>query len=584
MITLLSILLLISLMVFFVPGKLKYPLTFITIFAGGMVSFWEALRVCLTSVNKIEFASYNIRIFDQPAYASMDMLTAVFVLIVSIVGISVLIYARDYVKHYVKSKSPAQISLHYCALSVLFFSMLGVVIFQGGYSFMIAWELMTVSSFVLVFFDAEKRVVRRAAIYYLMQMHIAFVLILIGFLLGAGNTPDEWGFTYLPEYFKGSNPLPVFILFFLGFGMKAGIFPLHIWLPEAHPAAPSHVSALMSGVMLKMGVYGIIRVLTFIDTQLLTIGIIIFVTGIVTSLWGIFMAAVQNDLKKLLAYSSMDNIGIILIAVGAAVIGLGTGNNTIFILGMGGALMHVVNHSMFKALLFMGAGSIYLSTHTRNINELGGLIKRMPLSTVLFIVGTVAICALPPMNGFISEFIIYSGFFSSISTGDSIIVSLFGISVLALVGGMTVFVFIKALGLSFLGEPRCCKSEKAKEVSGMMLNAQVVPVAMILLLAFFPEVFFNTISQVVCRSFSQNQILTPDFISSGFFKIPLISFITLITITLLYNLKSAVNKKRNAGVSDVWGCGFTNPSAKMQYTGESFSENLDLVNLKKNKE
>ena len=213
------------------------------------------------------------------------------------------------------------------------------------------------------------------------------------------------------EYFRTQPALPLFVVFLAGFGMKAGMFPMHVWLPEAHPAAPSHVSALMSGVMIKTGVYGILRVTAQIADlpTLRTAGLILLVAGIVTGLWGVILAAAQNDVKRLLAYSSIENIGIVLIGLGIAALGKSSGNQLAAICGLSGALLHTLNHSLFKSLLFFGAGNILSQTHTTSLDALGGLGRHMPVTGLLFLAGTTAICALPPLNGFVSELLIYLG-------------------------------------------------------------------------------------------------------------------------------------------------------------------------------
>jgi formate hydrogenlyase subunit 3/multisubunit Na+/H+ antiporter MnhD subunit len=273
---------------------------------------------------------------------------------------------------------------------------------------------MTLSSFLLVLFDAEERVTLKAGINYLIQMHVGWLFLLVGFLV-AGQPTGQPGFDSLGGYFANHSNWFVFLLFFIGFGIKAGFIPLHTWLPQAHPAAPSHVSAVMSGVMIKMGIYGLFRVLTHIQEGLLVIGLIILVVSIVSGLLGVIMAISQHDLKRLLAYHSIENIGIIGIGTGLGVIGIATANPILAMLGLAGGLLHVLNHSLFKSLLFFTAGSVYQSTQTRTIERLGGLIRRMPLTGLFFLIGAIAICGLPPFNGFISEYLIYLGMFKSLA-------------------------------------------------------------------------------------------------------------------------------------------------------------------------
>ena len=426
-------LMLLSLAVFAVPVRWKWQVAFCVVGLGVLSALYEAVGV-FSGGGRIYPEGINI-VFG-PQYGVTDPLSSFFLIILSLSAVAVLIYAKGYIKPYLGRKSSAQISLHYCGLGILYLSMLLVVTLRDGFSFLFAWEVMTLSSFVLMLFDAERREVRRAALSYLILMHVGFLFLLAGFVtLYASGLPAS--FDALALYGEqGGNIIPLFIVFLIGFGMKAGIFPLHVWLPEAHPAAPAHISAFMSGVMIKTGVYGVMRVVSCFDSHLFAIGLIVLCIGAVTGLWGVILAALQNDVKKLLAYSSIENIGIIFIALGTALLGKAEGSDPIFYAGMAGALLHTLNHSFFKSLLFMGAGNIYTATHTTSLDDLGGLGKRMPVTATLFLVGTLAICALPPLSGFVSEFLIYMGLLDGIAAnGPVTVIALSGLIFLALIGG-----------------------------------------------------------------------------------------------------------------------------------------------------
>ncbi len=575
----LILLAILSLFVFVVPRKFKYGFTLGVVAFGAVIAVLEAVRAFNDDFGLTRHVNSYNNLFGND-YPAVDTLSAIFLIIIAIAAVSVTIYSRDYLKPYLAKKSAAHLSIHYAALAVMFFSMVFVVTFRGGYSFLFAWELMTIASFLLILFGGEKREVRRAAINYLLLMHVGFVVILAAFAIASQGGPFD-GFESLPGYFAENNPLPLFILFLIGFGMKAGLFPLHVWLPEAHPAAPSHVSALMSGVMIKMGVYGVLRVLTTIHTGLYAIGMIILVVGIITALWGILFAALQNDLKKLLAYSSIENIGIIFTAIGVATIGLATDNVRLSVLCMAGALLHTANHSLFKPMLFMGAGSIQSSTHTRNLDELGGLFRKMPVSGMLFLVATLAICALPPFNGFVSEFLMYLGLYHAIGAQYDVLVSVLALVSLALVGGLAVLVFTKAFGVAFLGTPRCCKAEQAREAGGWMIAGQVLPLAAILLIGLFPAPFAQGVIRVVGQSFTGQEIslsaYADAFVSPVWNTMIYVSAVALIFVGFacaIYFLKRALLKKRTVAEGPTWGCGFTAPNKRMQYTGESFAEGI----------
>ena len=418
---------------------------------------------------------------------SLDPLSAFFVLLIAIGAVAAVLYSRGYLSHALDRKSPAHVSLHYTALTVMSLSMLGVVASDGGYSFLFFWELMTVASFILILFDAERREVRRAALSYLIMMHIGFVLLVVGFVRLHAATGSA-SFAALVPYFAEHRFLPLFLVFLAGFGMKAGLFPMHVWLPEAHPAAPSHVSALMSGVMIKTGVYGILRVVAALDTSaaLHTAGVIVLVAGIATGLWGVILAASQNDVKRLLAYSSIENVGVILIGAGVALLGKASGHPSVALCGMAGALLHTLNHSFFKSLLFFGAGNVLTQTHTTSLDALGGLAKHMPLTALLFLVGAAAICALPPLNGFVSELLIYLGLFKGIAAGGSVLASVAGVVALALIGGIVVLAFTKLYGTVFLGLPRTHEVAEAAEADSFRIAAMALPLAGILFVGFFP--------------------------------------------------------------------------------------------------
>ena len=313
----------------------------------------------------------------------------------------------------------------------------------------------------------------------------------------------------LTQYFSGHPNILLFLLFFIGFGIKAGFVPLHTWLPEAHPAAPSHISGVMSGVMIKMGIYGILRVLLSVQTDLLWIGTIILGVSLISGLLGVMTAILQHDLKRLLAYHSIENIGIIGIGIGLGIIGKATGNDALALLGLSGGLLHVLNHSLFKSLLFYGAGSVYRSTHTRHIDHLGGLIKKMPYTAVFFLIGSLAICGLPPFNGFISEYLIYLGMFKSLSGASlyQIITILFSIIGLTLIGGLAIFCFTKAFGIVFLGQPRSDEVSHAKESGIGMMIPQIIIIVFILMIGLGSSLFVKPIFSLITDAFHLNSDL-----------------------------------------------------------------------------
>ena len=509
---------------------------------------------------------------------SMDPLSAFFVLIISVGGVASTLYSRGYLAHTLPAKSPAHVSLHYASLTVMCYAMLGVVCSDGGFSFLFFWELMTVASFLLVLYDAQRREVARAALSYLIMMHIGFVLLVIGFVrldavCGSGS------FASLADYFRSHPAMPLYVVFLAGFGMKAGMFPMHVWLPEAHPAAPSHVSALMSGVMIKTGVYGIFRITGALGDlpALHTAGVVLLVAGIVTGVWGVLFAATQNDVKRLLAYSSIENVGVILIGAGIAALGKAAGNPMVALCGIAGALMHTLNHSFFKALLFFGAGNVLSQTHTTSLDRLGGLARHMPLTAILFLAGTAAICALPPLNGFVSELLIYLGMLDGIASGSNILASAAGLAALALIGGGVVLAFTKLYGTVFLGSPRTHEVAEASEADNTRIAAMALPLAGILFVGLFPGAAVGLATRaadffVRTPSDAAEWLLTPTLTAVG-----RTAWLLLCVVGILLWIRRKMLRTRRVTSGPTWGCGFTSPNVRMQYTGESFSEGLQSI-------
>ena len=537
-----------------------------------------ALAVNTLSNGAMELMRFSTIFFGNESL-SVDPLSSLFLVIIAVASIATVIYSRGYVEGYLKRFSPAHISLHYTALVTLVVSMMAVVLSSGGFSFLFSWEMMTIASFILILFEAERQDVRRAALNYLVMMHIGFMLLVVGFVM-VYNTTGSANFTAIVDYFKMAAPLPLFVILFLGFGMKAGIFPMHIWLPEAHPAAPSHVSAIMSGVMIKTGVYGIIRLMQAIDQNvelLNTIGMIILFTGIITGLWGIIMAAIQNDIKRLLAYSSIENIGVILIGLGIAAIGHSAGSDLIGMCGMCGALLHIVNHSLFKSLLFFSAGNIYSKMHTTSLNQMGGLAKHMPMTAIIMLLGVVAICALPPLNGFVSELLIYIGMFNGVSDGREVLFSVAAIIALSLIGGIAVLAFTKLYGTIFLGSPRSTHVAESTEVDNYRIGAMAIPIAGILFIGLVPQIAIRPITMISEAITGDDNTIAVEYFNPTLSTLCYVSWALVVIIALLYILKRRAQRTRTISEGPTWGCGFTAPNERMQYTGESFSEGLESI-------
>jgi formate hydrogenlyase subunit 3/multisubunit Na+/H+ antiporter MnhD subunit len=561
--------------VFVIPKSFKYYYALILLTGGVILSTFWCFKVFTGNIEMLEIR-LDLELMQSSFILNIDKLSAFFILVVNLTVFTGLLYARGYLEPYYKTKNSLRFSIHYLSYLWLYFSMILVVMIRDGLSFLIMWEIMALSSFLLVIFDAEDRNVMKTGVNYLIQMHVGMFFILIAFLM-VGNATGRMSFDMLGLYFSTRSNLLLFILFFTGFGIKAGFIPLHTWLPQAHPAAPSHVSGVMSGVMIKMGIYGIFRVLMSVQSDLFAIGIIILVISLISGILGVMMAIVQHDLKRLLAYHSIENIGIIGIGTGLGVIGLATANPALSLLGFSGGLLHVLNHSLFKSLLFYNAGSVYQATHTRNIEQLGGLMKKMPFTAVFFLIGSLAICGLPPFNGFISEYLIFLGMFKSLANANlyqSIVVmgSLVG---LALIGGLAVFCFTKAFGIAFLGEPRSVNAANAIEVRKNMIYPQYIIIAFILLIGLASVYFVKPVFNLVSQAFNITDVLAVQSASvSNLTQISLIGGIFILTIVALLVYRYFHLKTKQIETGPTWGCGYTAATHKHQYTATSYADNF----------
>src|SRR5713101_9310579 len=416
----------------------------------------------------IPFLSFAVR---------LDSLASFFVLTISLVGLAASIYAFGYVNEFYGRASIAVLG---ALFNGFLLSMTLVVIADNGFFFLIVWELMSLLSYFLVVTEHEKAEVRYAGLFYLIMTHVGTAFIILAFLIffQAGGSFSFEAFRH-PE-----QPLPegmrtlVFLMALIGFGSKAGIVPLHVWLPYAHPAAPSHISALMSGVMIKTAIYALVRVyFDFLGGQFpWWWGFVVLVIGAVSALLGVMYALMEHDLKSLLAYHSVENIGIILLGIGAGMVFESLQMPAAATLALVAALYHTVNHAVFKGLLFLGAGAVLHATHTRNMNRLGGLIRGMPWTAALFLVGSAAISGLPPLNGFVSEWLLFQSLLPGIGAPSPLVAVLMVLSLgmLALTAGLCAACFVKAFGITFLAIPRSPEAERAHEAAWSMRAGMVV--------------------------------------------------------------------------------------------------------------
>ena len=476
------------------------------------------------------------------------------------------------------SKKPAGPAWFF--FNLLIASMMLVLLARNGILFLIAWEVMALVSFFLVVSDSEDAAVREAGWIYLVATHLGTAFLLVLFVLMASKTGSydfgSWERMPMRPAFAGL----VFSLAVVGFGAKAGFLPLHVWLPEAHPAAPSHVSAVMSGVMIKTGIYGLVRFYTLLGAPPHWCGWLLTAIGLTSGILGVLFALAQHDLKRLLAYHSVENIGIISLGLGLGMIGVTSGSPTLAVLGFGGGLLHVVNHAVFKGLLFLGAGSILHATGVRELDHLGGLLKRMPWTGATFLVGAAAISGLPPLNGFVSEFLLYFGAFkSAVATHapGTAAPGLSAIAGLALIGGLASACFAKAFGIVFLGEPRSGRAGQAHESNGAMVLPMAILAAACLLIGLLPWAVVGAMGPLLAAVTR----LTPAEVApilaeaSGVLRcVSLASCVLLGLVLFLAVLRRTLLSGRRVETAVTWDCGYALPSARMQYTASSFAQPL----------
>jgi len=562
------------LLILVLPQKFLFWTSAITVVYTSFATSWIAIHALLFEPVELTIQFGN---FAGEVLLKLDGLSSWFILIINFTVVTGFFYGSGYLKSYQLSRSRR--SMHWILFLFFHLSMLYVCMIQDGFAFLVVWEIMSLTSMMLVLFDHENPKTFKAAINYFVQMHIGVTFLTIGFIWVYHQT-GSFSFNAIHTYFQTNQNLWLFLLFFVGFGIKAGFIPFHSWLPHAHPAAPAHVSGVMSGVIVKLGIYGILRMITFLQADFLLLGEIILTLSILTGLYGILNAAVHRDFKRMLAYCTIENIGIIGIGIGIGLMGIGNNNPMMYYLGFGGALLHVLNHSLFKSLLFYSAGSIYQQSHTQNMENLGGLIKFMPRTAAIFLVGALAIGGLPPFNGFVSEFLIYNGLVGGINHGSISQIILFVLSLagLSLVGGLSLLTFTKAFGTIFLGQPRTVLAHKPQEVSKLMLTPQYVIIAIMLSVAFFPQFYLKSVGNIMVMMHPMQadpSILSGIVTTSA--RISLYSLLLVGVIGFTWILRAIVLQKREIRSNATWGCGYVAPNYRQQYTGKSFSKPLSKI-------
>lgn len=509
-----------------------------------------------------------------------DALSGLFILIISILVFSVSVYSIGYTRD-IKKKSLMGFLFNLFALS-----MYGVILSKNIITFLILWETMSIVSYLLVTFDRDEKSAKAGLVYAVMtHAGTAFIIALFLLLYSYTKSMDFSDIRSMASNIPQDVKDIIFAFSIVGFGTKAGIVPIHTWLPRAHPAAPSNISSLMSGVMIKTGIYGFLRVgMDILGNGPEWWGITVLVIGGISSILGVMYALMEHDMKRLLAYHSVENIGIILLGIGASMMFRSNGLYALSAIALIAGLYHTINHAVFKGLLFLGAGSVMHAIHTKNMEDMGGLIKSMPYTGLFFLIGSISICALPPFNGFISEWLTYQSLLLGFKNPSILakIVSPLGGAALALTGALASACFVKAFGISFLGMPRSSHAKNAKEVEPLMLAGMGVLAFLCLVLGIFPGTVLEIISPVslmvtgASERFAYSGFILIDENKAGLSPQFLLITIVIMTIAVLVFIYT-VGGKRKITIADSWDCGIPSLTPRMQYSATAFTKPIRMI-------
>lgn len=554
----------------------------------GVFSFASALATGAAAANQ-SFDLFPALIPYVRLSVHADPLACFFGLIVSLLGTALSIYSLGYARSYYGRKS---VGVFAAFFNLLLLATTLVFLADNAFFFLIAWEIMALTAYCLVSFEHEREETRNAGVLYFVMSHIGTGCLILGFLL-LSQASGSYGFD---SFHALGNKMPagwrdfVFLLFLVGFGVKAGIVPVHIWLPAAHPVAPSNVSALMSGVLIKTGIYGMTRVFfDFMGTPPNWWGVTVLTIGTISAVLGVLFALMEHDLKRLLAYHSIENIGIILMGLGASLMFLHSGHPVLASLALIAGLYHTINHAAFKALLFLGAGAVLHATHTRNMEEMGGLAKRMRWTALFFLVGAVAISALPPLNGFVSEWLTYQSLLQGFGTTTSLIRLMFPLSgaMLALTGALAAACFVKAFGVTFLAQPRSEHARDAHEARFTMLLGQGILTAACVFLGLFPTVFlklFDPLTQQLAGQQLSRQltvanglVLSGAAAQGGTVSTLGIALMLVCLLPVPLVLWALFARRSRTRIAPTWDCGQRGLTPQMEYTATGFSKPLRMI-------
>lgn len=530
----------------------------------GVIALCAAAVAVLAGGTDWEMVS-KITIGGERVHLRLDNVSALFLVLLAVVAGAGTVYAREY---WPDRAHPQSARAGRTWWSAMIATLAAVLLVSNGLHFLIVWELFTLCAYFLVTLDRQRGAVRAAGWLYLGASHAATLALFAFFTLLAART-GSWELGPMQSA-AGQNAdlAPLFWLALFGFGLKAGLFPLHLWLPSAHANAPSHVSAMLSGVTLKLGIYGLVRFSGWLPIPVQA-GWVVAALGVSSAVLGVAFALGQHDLKRLLAYHSVENIGIILIGLGFALIATRYENAAWGRLALAGALLHVWNHGLFKSLLFLGAGSVLHATGTREMSRLGGLWRAMPWTASLFALGAIAISGLPPLNGFVSEWLVYLGLFDALNaTGYPAVAAVVAAILLAVTGALALACFVKVCGVVFLGAPRTAAAEHAHESGRLMRGPMVVLAAACVAIGLAPVVFWPAVARAAdAWNPAWNGIVPPGSLPTLGAAHAGLAVLGGLAVIVLWRRTRGIGLRRAL----TWDCGYAEPTPRMQYTAGSFA-------------
>lgn len=530
--------------------------------AGGVTGLWGAAMAAGSGWTGAITAAWQVPAGDL--VVGLDPLSAFFLAPLFVLGPLAAVYGSSYLR---RAVVPA------AEMNLLIAAMALVLVARHALVFLVAWEAMTLLAYLLVTHEHGESEVRRAGWAYLVASHVAALALFALFVALGARTGGALDFAGFERAWRAepSGGAGILVLALVGFGIKAGLVGLHVWLPEAHAAAPSHVSALMSGVLIKLGLYGLLRTTTLVEPGA-WFGVALMMLGLAGALFGIALALVQRDLKRVLAYSSVENVGIALVGLGLGFWARAEGEARLAALGFAGALLHVWNHAAMKGLMFLGAGNVVHAIGTRDVDRMGGLLRRMPWTGGALILGAVAIAALPPLNGLCGEWLLYRGLTDLGVSGSTstALPAIAGAALLALVGGLAALCFVRLVGIALLGAPRGEAAKSAHEATAAMIGPTITLALLCVAGAFAaPVLVSSTFAPLVAQLGGAGPA---EVGAAGATLVPLVAVNAGLFASIAVVVALLAWRVRSARQADTWDCGYAAPAARMQYTGSGFSE------------